>query len=98
MLTMTDALWVDPVNILEWLPLTREYVVRRNIKQSLLQAQFALQNPDHLPKLFSLCGKDPESISAIIGKLSDCFNLQFHLSSMSHILHGFIFKLLLSLP
>lgn len=70
MLSMAGSLWVDPVNILEWLPHLREYNVRRNINQSLLLAKYALPNQEHLPKMFKLCGKDISVLSSTNGKLT----------------------------
>lgn len=67
MLSMAGSLWVDPVNILEWLPHSQEYVVRRNIKQSLLQGNYALPNPEHLPKLLDLCGIDQSVVPSVNG-------------------------------
>ncbi|XP_034230571.1 putative ATP-dependent RNA helicase TDRD12 [Thrips palmi] len=65
MLSMAGSLWIDPVYILEWLPLTREHITRRNINQSLLRDHLALPNPEHLPNLFKLCGKEPLVLSSV---------------------------------
>ncbi|KAE8748672.1 hypothetical protein FOCC_FOCC004685 [Frankliniella occidentalis] len=57
-LSMTGSLWLDPVGVCEWLPNTGTTVVRQNIKRSLLEKGHAIENLNHLPKLFALCGKE----------------------------------------
>lgn len=54
---MAGTLWVDPLNIIQYLPHTGMYVVLRNIGESLLDLGYAQENPTHVPQLLELCGK-----------------------------------------